>query len=800
MTTYNTAYKSGTFNGSPSSGSTTSNVSGFTPVAGDVGRILVITTGNGRLQHREITGVSGQNITIAHAWDTNPFIDTSSDSRATDVLPSSGDTVVVSYDGDDLIVGDADLTLTGTNNLAIAGIILATGAYVHFKNYNILWNYQNTKIGEGAGLILGYYGYVAGRDGYVKNSCNITDTATTSGGGIHTSDSNFGMMDIYGGNLYAPSGTPFWRAYGPAGSSREFQNRWVDFTTYGNFGSRTGGDRSLLVNCVAIDAQTTLGFSNPRGSVARVEISALNSNQAGYVWLSTSAGGPSGRLVFPRLVDIKDKVIRCNASSHSGINVMEVVAKKSEIDNAPTFIEVSATPSGTHTFRFGNLLRPTIIDDSGSLVTDSIKNRLYDATSTFIEQKTIADGKYPEVFIRHTDVPTVSGDQNLSDGTQYAPYSLRSVSYGKLFTTTNINAEDVFESAIGALNDLVITESTKATVDAYTTLETSAKFYDRAVSWLEGNITNETAFLVTRSGSTIDAGSYNVTIDATAGSTFAFDGSTITIKASTFTGSITTTGTFTLANGATFIGSVTDVSGTSSSTPFEITGLVSGNIYIQDDTGTLFDYQTGVTGTYNAVAPLGSSGTWKVTVDSAGYIANKFTFIADGAGKNFSGILTQLTQPSGSPMYTGSSSALLSVAPVADGSKMLVRIGNGFVTAQEVFDEVEDALATTVGMEYLSNGGGRIELAVLPTGTFLFLKTNITDGIQMIRDSAPDASATVGAFISSTDGTVVDGSNGEIQFISSTGITAAAVKAEVDQALVDYDVDTKTNVKPSVSV
>ena len=73
MAIYNTAYKSGTIG---SFSGTTVTVSGFTPAASDVGRLLVINSGNAKLQHRDILSVSGQDITIAHAWNTNPFIDT----------------------------------------------------------------------------------------------------------------------------------------------------------------------------------------------------------------------------------------------------------------------------------------------------------------------------------------------------------------------------------------------------------------------------------------------------------------------------------------------------------------------------------------------------------------------------------------------------------------------------------------------------------------------------------------------------------------------------------------------------
>ena len=86
--------------------------------------------------------------------------------------------------------------------------------------------------------------------------------------------------------------------------------------------------------------------------------------------------------------------------------------------------------------------------------------------------------------------------------------------------------------------DANITESNKSTVDAYTKIDTAAKFYDRAASHLEDNLGTYLDFIVTRSGNQIDAGAYNVTIDATASAAFDITGNLITIKASTFTGDI----------------------------------------------------------------------------------------------------------------------------------------------------------------------------------------------------------------------------------------------------------------------
>lgn len=165
--------------------------------------------------------------------------------------------------------------------------------------------------------------------------------------------------------------------------------------------------------------------------------------------------------------------------------------------------------------------------------------------------------------------------------------------------------------------DTTITESTKATVDAYTTLETPQKFYDRAKSWLYDNFTGQTATLVTRSGTLIDAGAYNVTIDATAASAFALSGNTITIKASTFTGDMTTTGVITLANGATFNGTRTDANGTvEPPKTVSVTGLTAGSrLQIYNVTTATEVVNTVVAGTsYTATYDEGTGYTTGDTV------------------------------------------------------------------------------------------------------------------------------------------------------------------------------------------
>lgn len=133
--------------------------------------------------------------------------------------------------------------------------------------------------------------------------------------------------------------------------------------------------------------------------------------------------------------------------------------------------------------------------------------------------------------------------------------------YGAL-SNVSMKGNGVLDLGVALLPDTSITQSDKAVTVAYTELETSAKFYDRAKAYLVDNYAGEAETIVTRSGTTIDAGSHDIVVDATAASAFAFDGTTITIHADTFTGNITTTGSITLANGAIANGILSDASGT----------------------------------------------------------------------------------------------------------------------------------------------------------------------------------------------------------------------------------------------
>jgi hypothetical protein len=191
-------------------------------------------------------------------------------------------------------------------------------------------------------------------------------------------------------------------------------------------------------------------------------------------------------------------------------------------------------------------------------------------------------------------------------------------------------------------------------------------------------------------------------------------------------------------------------------------GLDGANIVILDDSDVVQDYQTSQTGSYIYNVPSGATGTWKYCVNRAGYDPIIGSFNPTANDVVVSGTQTEKLTAGGASAYTGSNSVFLTVVPIAEGSRMNLRIGDGTVPPQAIFDKVEDALTTQDGMSYLILGGGEVDYVSTIGGEYLFLKTNV----RLIRDNVGDNGATIGAYADSTDGQPLDSSNGDVKFLS----------------------------------
>lgn len=149
-------------------------------------------------------------------------------------------------------------------------------------------------------------------------------------------------------------------------------------------------------------------------------------------------------------------------------------------------------------------------------------------------------------------------------------FSFKFCSYGHMLSSTTQALKGLGELEVDwvLFDDALITDP-RATTDAYSEIDTPQKFYNRAKAFLVDYYEGETETIVTRDGNTINARGYNVVVDDQATDVFAFNGTIITIKASSFVGNIQTTGTITLSNDAEVIGSY----GQNTVLPWEVTNV-----------------------------------------------------------------------------------------------------------------------------------------------------------------------------------------------------------------------------------
>jgi hypothetical protein len=285
----------------------------------------------------------------------------------------------------------------------------------------------------------------------------------------------------------------------------------------------------------------------------------------------------------------------------------------------------------------GNLTYTATTDASGIAPTLNIISVIYwqDTASTFVRD------------YRGNDSAT---SQNLNIY-QCAYNHVLSNSLTDLYPLVNgvYGGASVRNQGFVLLTDQSITQTTMATVAAYTALDTAQQLYDYAKYYLYTNFAGETATYVTRSGDVINASSYNVIIDATAVTPFVFAGSTITAKSSTFTGSLTTSGAVTLANGAVF-SSNTVTANVSQATPTNLTGVsITGNLTYNTNTpititltncaisGTVSNSGSGlvtISLTNSTIGTVGSNVTSRITTSLTlnGLTAGSQVYVANGSG------------------------------------------------------------------------------------------------------------------------------------------------------------------------
>lgn len=268
----------------------------------------------------------------------------------------------------------------------------------------------------------------------------------------------------------------------------------------------------------------------------------------------------------------------------------------------------AAPTPATNTTRVTRTIRITASDELGASVPDfkmyytdnatggeaSTHNGITYAVPLIYNVTSVAGNLDAEILlgVSYRDAAIVRRSVTQTDDI----YSFPVMSYNHNITATaaldlvGINRLDVPQTLI---TDQSITETVKATVDAYTALETAAKVYDFGKSYLYGIFTGQATTFVSRTGTVIDAGARDVVYDGTAATPFVVAGNTITINSGTGAAgayTIQTTGSVSSVNGGALPAQIIDANGDSFLT---FANVVSWEVY---PTQTDANAQTNVLG------------------------------------------------------------------------------------------------------------------------------------------------------------------------------------------------------------
>jgi hypothetical protein len=542
---------------------------------GRADRIVYITGGTGAGQSRGIRSVNTTTLTIWGTWD---------------IIPDTTSTYTISHDVTDL-TAIAGATYVGpstsktvqylTGNIEV----LSNGVFGGLRNTIILGEGFRPLVVAGG---LWQFGYQLGDEGVQGGAIFMTKQ-----GGGYLDWTMSGRTRLYGTDwvVNMQSGTGELTRVNQPSNPQEFTAIGCRFQDIIPHESAT----TTIVNCT---------FHGPRGGFftkSKPVRSSGNKVYSGLLSIRTTEGDPNG-------VDFFD-LTYLGENPNFSIFTAPVFFFGYNLPDGVSYYWNTGFPSGFASafLWFSNVgdgviyegysVKPVVrnaagaalanvnlalIDKDGNAGWTTSKSGTFDPVKT-LNLVTDANGTIASAIGTNENGLVVRSvwsrlNATTSQATSYFPFTLRARRYGYSFLSKSVDYVARTEESLGLAVNVLVTETNAATVAAYTTLETSAKFYDYSQYWLSLAANMTVAETITRSGALIDAGSYNVTIDATAASVWSVSGNTITIKASTFTGDMTTTGIITLANGATFIGTRTDANGTI--TPpkvVSITGITAGS-------------------------------------------------------------------------------------------------------------------------------------------------------------------------------------------------------------------------------
>lgn len=549
-------------------------------VAGWVGRCIRMADGPAAGQIRKITVVtSATQISVDYAWTLSPF------SGFTESDPVSGNTFAISHLIADIVDGTSVIADAGTLSYRFVGAsTFSGGAFLYAINSRIEMTSSSIAAGSpttDATRCCFRFGDIDAF-GNVYNGCFLTDAATgPSGFGTGSAATRDPDFHFYAGMLRFTGAAPFWRFH----SEANLICRIIGVNVDGNIGGRIIGTKSIFKDWTVYNMTSASGPFNPKSPFGLItDIKVAKSLQAIYQYwpdsLTVSAEGIKPDTTVTKLVRF--------ANTTTAGQTFTVIDFALATLQGMTYLYTNSNGTYSNTFRLSQYLNASYVSAAGAAITDSTRFVVRDNVPATIYNNAVTTGSIPKQTLRYRDMTILNtGDYTWASagGTTYAPYAVAAISY--LYQPASLPLPLATSQSVNlvALTDSYVTQTTKATVDAYATIETLDKLYDRAKAWTVDNLAAANpsfgAQVANGNGTELNLGAFNLVVDASAAAAFDVTGSTVTIKASSLANgtkftSLKTTGTVSLANGATLaVGKYTDASGVN--VVVSVSGLVAGS-------------------------------------------------------------------------------------------------------------------------------------------------------------------------------------------------------------------------------
>ena len=402
----------------------------------------------------------------------------------------------------------------------------------------------------------------------VFKGCKFIIDHGASGNGRGASD-----FDVPNGTSptfdFSEDGSPCYFIRNNGGTSESKANHYY-FGTFNSFivdQSGGGGAFEVMASSLAINDLTLKdrGYSNPLSSrhlIIYTSRSSFHNNTTTFRKLkadNVSLFGGTNKTdnsVIIKVVDAKGQLLRSEDTANSQRGYLQFLR---------TYQSAPLDATTLNSTEVKCYLKNT---DNGDIIINGLTSGVDEELLQYKYEHNTTSTKGVVTYDANGDPQTTGSFFTVANS-----YIRGFISYDRLPTSRTFKIEDRDDGSplvhdVVLVDDSSVTDS-YVTTQTYTEIDNANKFYDKAKAFLVDGYAGETQTIVTRDGNTINARSYNVVVDDQATDVFAFNGTTITIKASSFVGNIQTTGTITLSNDAEVIGSY----GQNTVLPWEVTNV-----------------------------------------------------------------------------------------------------------------------------------------------------------------------------------------------------------------------------------